>query len=148
MDTQQNKQSVQEAYQLFQSGDIRSLLERIHDDAEWISPESDFMPFAGAFRGKQGIGEFFAKLDANMQALRFEPLDLIAEGDKVVAIGRATWLAKPTGQQFDTPWVHIFTMRDGKVARFEAFADTAAGERAFRVEQQAGQATASTQLHH
>jgi hypothetical protein len=38
-------------------------------------------------------------------------------------------------------------MRDGKMARFEAYADTAAGERAFRPEQSA-QSSMTSQLHH
>jgi hypothetical protein len=38
-------------------------------------------------------------------------------------------------------------MRDGKVARFEAHADTAAGERAFRPDQGA-QPSMTTQVHH
>jgi ketosteroid isomerase-like protein len=147
MNAQQNKQLVQEAYRLFQSGDIRGVIERCRDDVEWTSPESDFIPFAGAFHGRQGAADFFTRLEANVQAIRFEPREFIAEGDKVVVLGQATWHVKSTGRRFDTPWIHVFEMRDGKVARFEALADTAAGERAFRPEQ-GTQASASTQLHH
>jgi ketosteroid isomerase-like protein len=147
MDAQQNKQRVQESYRLFQNGDIQGILERCHDDAEWLSPDSDVMPFAGSFHGKPGIAEFFSKLDATLQAVRFEPREFIAEGDKVVVLGQASWHAKPTGRRFDVPWVHVFTMRDGKVARFEAFTDTAAGERALRPDQAARPSAGST-LHH
>lgn len=147
MNTAENKQLVMEGYRLFQSGDIRSLMERYHDDAEWIGPESEFVPFAGRFHGKAGIAEFFTKLDANAQALRFEPQQVIAEGDKVVVTGEATWLAKPTGRSYDSPWVHVFTIRDGKVARFQSYLDTAAGEKAFRPDQPA-QAAAAAPLHH
>jgi ketosteroid isomerase-like protein len=147
MDAQQNKQVVQQAYQMFQRGDIAGILERCDDNAEWVSPESDYIPFAGTFRGKQGIAEFFSKLDANVQPIRFEPREFIAEGDKVVVLGQATWQVKASGRSFDTPWVHVFNMRDGKMARFEAFSDTAAGERAFQPEQSA-QAGMGTQLHH
>jgi ketosteroid isomerase-like protein len=147
MDAQQNKQLVQEAYRLFLNGDIQGVIERCHDDVEWASPESDYIPFAGIFRGKQGIAEFFAKLGANAHPERFEPQEFIAEGDKVVVLGQATWQAKPTGRSFHTPFTHVFTMRDGKMARFEAYADTAAGERAFRPEQST-KPSAGTQLHH
>jgi ketosteroid isomerase-like protein len=147
MDAQQNKQAVQEAYRLFLSGDIRGVIERCHDDAEWYSPDSDHIPFAGMFHGKQGVADFFSRLDATAQATRFEPREYIAEGDKVVVLGQATWHAKQTGRSFDTPFIHVFTMRDGKVARFEAHADTAAGERAFRADQPELGASAA-QLHH
>ncbi|MGB9107727.1 MAG: nuclear transport factor 2 family protein [Telluria sp.] len=147
MDAQQNKRLVQDAYRLFLNGDIQGVVERCHDDAEWTSPESDYIPFAGMFRGKQGIAEFFSKLGESADPVRFEPQEFIAEGDKVVVVGQATWHAKPTGRTFDSPFTHVLTMRDGKVARFEAYADTAAGERAFRADQSA-QAPMGSQLHH
>ena len=147
MNTQRNKEAVQEAYRLFQSGDIGSVIARCHDDAEWTSPESDLVPSAGTFHGKSGIAEFFSRLDASVQAIHFEPKEFIAEGDKVVVLGQATWQIKPTGRTFGSPWIHLFTMRDGKVARFEAFTDTAAAERAFLPEP-AARSLPATSLHH
>ena len=147
MDAQENKRIVMEGYRMFQSGDIPHLLERYHDDAVWIEPDAENIPFAGKHNGKAEIARFFQQLDECAQAVRFAPKEFIAEGDKVVVTGEATWLAKNTGRSYDSPWVHVFTLRDGKVARFESFHDTAAGERAFRPDQQ-GQAAAGTPLHH
>jgi ketosteroid isomerase-like protein len=147
MNAQDNKRIVIEGYQLFQAGDIPHLLERYHDDALWIEPEAEYVPFAGRHNGKAEIARFFQTLDAEAQALRFEPKEFIAEGDKVVVIGEATWLCKQTGRSYDSPWVHVFSLRDGKVARFESFQDTAAGERAFRPDQP-GQAGAGAPMHH
>ena len=147
MGAQENKQLVMQGYRLFQSGDIRKLLDLYHDDAEWIGPESELVPFAGAFHGKAGIAQFFAKLDAATHANRFEPTQFIAEGDKVVVAGVSSWLAKPTGRSYDSTWVHVFTLRDGKVARFESYYDTAATEKAFNPEQ-TSQASIAAQLHH
>lgn len=132
MSTQDNKQVVIEGYREYEHGDIQQLLKRYHEDAEWIAPESALIPFAGNFHGRPGIAQFFAQFDAAVDTIRFEPQDFIAEGDKVVVIGDASWLAKPTGRVYDSAWVHVFTLRDGRVARFEAFYDTAAGERAFQ----------------
>lgn len=149
MDAQENKRLVMEGYQMYQKGDIPHLLERYHDDAVWIEPEVEHVPFAGQFHGKAEIARFFKSLDDAAQALRFEPKEFIAEGDKVVVTGEATWLVRQTGRTYDSPWVHVFTVRDGKVARFQDFHDTAAGERAYRPDQP-GQAGAGTgaPLHH
>lgn len=147
MDAQENKRLVMEGYQLFQNGDIPHLLERYHDDALWIEPEAEHIPFAGKHNGKAEIARFFQQLDAGAQALRFVPKDFIAEGDKVVVTGEATWLAKSTGRSYDSPWVHVFTLRDGKVSRFEGYHDTAAGERAFRPDQPR-QAATGAPMHH
>lgn len=147
MDANENKLLVMAGYRLFQSGDIRSLLELYHDDAEWIGPESDIVPFAGRFHAKAGIAQFFTKLDTAVQAMQFVPQHVIAEGDKVVVSGVSTWRVRLTGRSYDTSWVHIFTMRDGKVATFEAYFDTAASERAFRPDFPA-EAALGAHLHH
>jgi ketosteroid isomerase-like protein len=111
MDAKENKRLVMEGYEMFQRGDIPRLLERYHDDALWIEPESETVPFAGRHQGKAEIARFFAQLGETTQAMRFEPADFIAEGDKVVVTGEATWQVKATGRTYDSPWVHVFTLR-------------------------------------
>lgn len=147
MGIQENKKLVMEGYRLFQTGDIRNLLDRYHDDAEWLSPESEFVPFAGCFHGKAEIAQFFYELDAAVKPISFVPKQFIAEGDQVVVTGDATWLARNTGRSYDSPWVHVFSLRDGKVARFQSYYDTAGAERALHTDQ-AGQAASAAQIHH
>ena len=147
MNAQDNKRLVMEGYQKYQNGDIPGLLAMFHDDALWIEPDVENVPFAGRHTGKSEIARFFEDLDRAAQALRFTPKEFIAEGDKVVVIGEASWLVRHTGSTYDSPWVHIFTLRDGKVARFEDYHDTAASERAYRSDQP-GRTPAETPLHH
>jgi ketosteroid isomerase-like protein len=147
MSAAENKTLVMEGYRQFQSGDIAHLLERYHDDAEWTGPESDLTPFAGKFHGRQGIAQFFQKLGDSVQTIRFQPLTVVAEADQVVVTGEASWLVKSTGRRYDTAWVHVFTMRDGKVAAFQSYYDTAACEKAFQPGSGA-QASAAAPLHH
>jgi ketosteroid isomerase-like protein len=147
MNAQDNKKLVIEGYRLFQAGDIRALLDRYHDNAEWVGPESEHLPYAGSYHGKQGIAQFFANLDSTAQALQFEPQQFIAEGDKVVVTGISTWLAKSTGRTYDSPWVHVFTIRDNKVAHFHAYWDTAPAERALSPSLPAGPELGK-HLHH
>lgn len=135
MNAQENRQLVLEGYRQFQSGDIAGLLARFRDDAVWASPDSDILPFAGHFHGRQGIGQFFARLDAAVQATRFAVKDAIAEGDKVVVIGEATWRSRMTGRDYDMPWVHVFTLRDGMVERVDSYYDTAPAAAALQVPQ-------------
>jgi ketosteroid isomerase-like protein len=147
MTAQENKRLVMEGYQKYQNGDIPALLQMYHDDAVWIEPDSEHIPFAGKHAGKGEIARFFQDLDRASQALRFEPKDFIAEGDKVIVTGEATWLVRDTGRTYDSPWVHVFTLRDGKVSRFEDYHDTAASERAYRPDQP-GQTSTGAPLHH
>lgn len=147
MSSQDNKQLAMQGYQKFQNRDIQGLLELLADDIEWVGVENEEIPFAGVYRGKDEVARYFAQLEEAQEAQQFEPREFIAEGDKVVVMGDSRWTVKSTGQTYDNPWVHVFTMRDGKVARFQQYNDTAAAAKAFRsgqaATQQAGQPSAS-----
>ncbi|HYD97600.1 MAG TPA: nuclear transport factor 2 family protein [Noviherbaspirillum sp.] len=149
MNNQELKQLAMQGYQRFQSKDIAGLLELLTDDIEWVSAEHDELPFAGIHRGKQEVAQYFTELDRSQEAQLFEPQTMIAEDDRVAVMGRSRWTVRATGQTYDNPWVHIFTVRDGKVCRFEQYNDTAAALKAFQgmqsATQQAGQS--ATPLH-
>ena len=147
MNIQENKRFVMEAYEQFKKGDIAGLLERYHDDAEWVGPDSDIVPFSGCYHGKAGIAQFFQKLGATSQATRFDVKDCIAEGDKVVVIGEASWLVKATGRSYEVPWTHVLTLRDGKVAKFETIYDNTTAEIAFSPDGGA-KAAQESPMHH
>ena len=131
MTSEENKQLARHAYEAFMAGDIAKVMEIYADDIEWISPESEFVPFSGNYHGKAEVAQFFQKLSDSQDAEKFEPTEYLADGDKVIVYGNATWRVKSTGRTYDTPWVHISTMRDGKVIRFQDYTDSAAAQAAF-----------------
>ena len=147
MDAQDNKRIIMNGLRLFQQGDIAQMLTHFHDDAEWISPDAEAVPFAGSYHGKAEVARFFSELGASVQPMRFIVHDIVAENDKVVVIGEATWLVKSNGRSFDVPWANVFTMRDGKVIRTEAYHDSAPAERAFRPDRP-DQLASATALRH
>ena len=57
-----NVEATKKGYKSFQCGDIASLLRYLIDDnCTWISPgPKDKLPWAGTFKGKQEIADFFA----------------------------------------------------------------------------------------
>jgi ketosteroid isomerase-like protein len=147
MDTKQNKQLVMQVYDMYKNKDIKGILALQDEKVEWISPESDYIPFAGNYHGRDQVAQFFSKLEQTQDAIKFEPQNFIAEGDKVAVTGISSWTVKATGQSYDNPWVHIFTLRDGKIVRLEQYNHTAAAEAAFRPTQAAG-ASQDTSLRH
>jgi uncharacterized protein len=131
MNIEQNKQLVMRGYQFFQDGNIEGLLQLFSDDIEWIGYQSEFVPFSRDYHGRQDVAQFFAELGQAQEAERFEPQEVIAEGDKVVVMGEAEWMVRATGNHYGYPWVHVFTVRDGEIVRFQQYYDTAATEAAF-----------------
>lgn len=132
MNIEENRQLTMSGYQKFANKDIAGLLDTFTDDIEWESIDNDEIPFAGTYHGKSEVGRYFSELDQAQEAVQFEPREFICEGDKVVVLGQSRWTVRSTGQTYDNPWVHVLTIRDGKVARFQQFNDTASVAKAFR----------------
>lgn len=127
-----NTDIVQAGYEKFGSGDIEGLLELFADDILWQVPTVENAPFTGTRQGIKETADFFKELSESETFTRFEPLEFIAQNDKVVVIGEAAANVTSTDRTYETPWVHIFTVRDGKIAEFQEFFDSAAVTRAFQ----------------
>jgi ketosteroid isomerase-like protein len=132
MSEQDNTRVVQQAYQGFQAGDIPAILALMSETIEWRLPEIENVPFSGLRHGREGAGQFFASLAEHQDALRFEPREFVAQGDKVVVLGHYAWKVKRTGRTFECPFVHVFTLQDGRVAAFHEYMDTARAAAAYR----------------
>lgn len=127
-----NTEIVKEGYAKFGGGDIEGLLGLFSNDIEWNTPAFTGSPFYGKRTGRDAVAEFFTQLDEAEEFSTFEPHEFIAQGDKVVVLGKAVATVKSTGRTAETDWVHIFTVRDGKITGFQEFFDTAAMERAYQ----------------
>lgn len=133
MSETQNTRVVQEAYAAFGRGDIPALLGYMTDDIQWqpVIGTGTHVPFSGARTGKAGVAEFFKIVGETEDFQQFEPREFVAQGDTVVALGHYRAVTRSTGKVFDSPFAMVFTLRDGKVATFREFTDSAAVNAAF-----------------
>jgi ketosteroid isomerase-like protein len=132
MSEQENTALVQQAYNNFKTGNIQGLLGLLSDDVEWQLPEIENVPFAGKRTGRSAVGEFFASVAETQEVLQFEPREFVAQGDKVVSLGRYRWRVKATGREHGSDFAHVFTIRNGQVVGFQEYTDTAAAAKAFQ----------------
>ena len=116
---------VQHAYSYFKHGDIQGMLSLMSDDIIWELPEIENTAFSGKRRGKEAVEEFFGTLASEQDVVQFTPMEFITQGDKVVVLGHEEWKTKTGGHQFKTDWVHVFTVRNGRITAFREFLDTA-----------------------
>jgi len=91
------------------------------------------LPQAGLRQGRDAVAEFFGQVDATVGFDEFATGEFIAQGEQVAVVGSYRARAKTTGERFETVWVMVFTIRDGKIARFREFTDSAQLVRAFAV---------------
>ena len=127
MQEAQNTKSVQDAYAAFGRGDIQTLLGYLDDDILWkpVVGAASHVPTAGERRGKASVAEFFKIVGETVHFQQFEPREFVAQGDKVVALGHDQ-AKTPAGRDFESDFVMIFTLRNGKVVAFQEFSDSAA----------------------
>jgi ketosteroid isomerase-like protein len=129
----ENTKVVQDAYAAFGRGDIPTLLGYMADDIHWrpVIGTAKHVPFSGERRGKAAVAEFFKQVSESEDFQQFEPREFVAQGDKVVALGHYRAVTKATNKAFGSDFVMVFTLRGGKVAAFQEFADSAAINAAF-----------------
>lgn len=132
MNVESNTQLIQRSYEQFGTGDIDGLLKTMADDIKWNVPEIENAAFAGSRNGLDAVRQFFTQLQEGEEITRFEPLEFIAQDDKVVVLGESAATVRSTGRSYETDWVHVFHLRDGKVIEFTEFFDNAAATRAFQ----------------
>ena len=122
-----NLNVVRDAYLAYRERNFDALRNCLAEDVRWfaIGPP-DLIPTAGTRYGHDQVEQYFVTLDGMEDIQRFEPKEFIVEGDKVVAIGDLDRRVGGTGSLLRSPWIHVFTLRRGKISDFRSFYDTAA----------------------
>ena len=123
---------AQQGYNNFKTGNIVALVEQTTDDIVWQLPEVEGVALSGTRTGRDGVVEFFATVARDQEVIEFEPREFVAQNDKVVVFGHYRWRVRNTGREFESDFVHVFTIRDGKIAAFREHFDTAVAAAAYR----------------
>ncbi len=108
-------------------------------EADAFAPEGrlvnllpDEFPFGGVYEGPAGVRGYIEEMQS---ALRIESLKVhewVTSGDRVIAIGSETSRFLHNGQAYDMDWVHVNTVRDGRIIEMREYNDTAAMLEAYR----------------
>ena len=117
---------VHKVYEAFGRGDVPAILEMVADDVDWEFCGSPNLAYAGRRRGKKGVADFFAAVPGADRIHAFEPREFIEADGHVTVLGWEKSTAIDTGKDFETDWIHLFSLKDGKVTRWRGFFNTAA----------------------
>jgi uncharacterized protein len=132
MSEQQNLEVVRSVYAAFGRGDLEGLLALLDPQVSWRTPGPPDLPTAGLRRGVAEVRAFFGLLLNTFDVQDFRPADFFAQDDKVVVLGTSREGPKGMGRLVEFRWVHVFTIRNGKIAEFEESADVSALVEEFR----------------
>jgi hypothetical protein len=118
---------VKSGYEAFAAGNIPAVLELFSPDIVWHEcPGFPWIEGDGVFVGADAIVQnVFAPIPVQYDGFSIEITDLIDGRDKVVMEGYYTGTYKATGKSFRANAAHVWTIRDGKLARFFQCVDVA-----------------------
>ena len=127
-----NVKLIRDCFDAFGRGDPGFIVARVSNDVDWRHAGGPEIPYGGTYKGRQGVGDFFAKIGNSLDVLAREPEHVLPAGDQVVARGKWSAKAKPTGRTFAADWAMVFGVRDGAIVSFRVVEDTAKVAAAFR----------------
>ncbi|MCD0484058.1 nuclear transport factor 2 family protein [Streptacidiphilus sp. ASG 303] len=101
----------------------REVLQAItHPDIEIHVTEE--LPYGGDYRGLAGFQDLFRNTFGLIRST-IEIENVFDAGSRVVAVGRTRGNGNATGQYFDSAIVHVLTVENGMIVRFDAFVEDA-----------------------
>lgn len=114
---------VREFYNKLATGDAPGALGLMAPDIEWTT----MWHYKVDGRGPAAVAEgLFEPLIAEWASSSLVPTDFIANGNTVVSLGDFTGVHGATGKTSNARYAHVWTVQDGKVARFRQYIDTLA----------------------
>lgn len=121
-----SKAVVATVYEGFSTGDIALATSTMASDIVWNeaegNPYADKNPYEGPDAVVTGL---FARLGGDWDGFTASAGEFVIDGDRVVVFGRYSGTYKTTGKAIDAPFVHSWTVEDGKIVAFQQYTDTA-----------------------
>ena len=124
--SQDNVTVIRSMYAAFAAGDVPAVLAGMDPQIEWNEaehfPYADGNPYVGPAAVLEGV---FKRLGAEWEYWTLVVNEVLDAGDTVVALGRYQAKHRTTGASIDAQFAHVWRLRNGKVTKFQQYADTA-----------------------
>jgi ketosteroid isomerase-like protein len=130
MSTAANKQVIREAFEAMGRSDIAPLVDLMTDDFAWaIEGRSRF---SRRFEGKAIVKQDLLRplFEAFATPYHFEIEEMIAEGDRVVVLGKGAVRTK-WGKDYNNSYCFVARMAGGRLVELREYLDTALVESVF-----------------
>jgi hypothetical protein len=127
-----NIQIIQQLYKDFGAGNIPAVLAVFDNDITWVRPGEPDIPFAGVFKGMEGLAKMFTIVSQTVKIKTFHPEKFISGDDMVLVIGYDEADVLATGKGYHSEWVYAYTLKDDKITHVQVYIDTLEVANAFR----------------
>jgi haloalkane dehalogenase len=113
------------------AGDMETAMDCIHPDCEWVYRGDECIPFAGEYRGREGVMDYLTRFGGAMEILSFEP-ELTVDGGLVVLRAQETNRHRESGQEVELEVTQVYQVKDGRIIKFQEFVDTSTLAKLFK----------------
>jgi hypothetical protein len=125
-------QVVKAFYEALAKSEIPAVLALLAPDVEWTEAER-FPYYGGTWRSpQQVVDNLLVPLARDWDGFSARAHEFITEADRVVSLGTYAGRLKASGRSISVPFAHIWTVRGGRIAKFDMYVDTAKVLDAFR----------------
>ncbi len=115
------KEILREGYERFNAGEIEWLLDQLDPEAVW--EEAPEVPGARAYEGREGARRFLESFERLWESIRFEPVELRASGERVIAFCRLVGRGRSSGADVSQRVGHVWDFSGLRVTRVRTFLD-------------------------
>ncbi len=126
---------VKEMLELVARDDLPKALTLMSEDIDWQSPVTntvmDPVSWARPRHNRDEVSRFFNELFGRIRAIDLKPIMFIADKELVIVSGSTHGVVESTGNEYDTDWVMLVTVKNGKITKMHQYYDTAAIHMAF-----------------
>ena len=127
--TEVNVRIVERLFEGFAAGGIDPALEAFHEDVV-IEIPPDMSAEPDSYRGHDGVRRYFAGFDGMIEDIRYELIELIPVGDRVLAHACMSGRGVSSGLNVGIDAFVLHELRDGKVVRMRPYPDRESAEAA------------------
>ncbi len=123
---EKNVEIIQNLYAAFAKGDVPAVLQKFDPKIEWNEaenfPYADGNPYIGPQAVLNGV---FARLGAEWEYWNLTDQTYYeANSGEIIVTGRYKAKNKKTAKEINVQFVHMWTLEDGMVTKFQQYADT------------------------
>ncbi|MEO1061444.1 MAG: cytochrome P450 [Actinomycetota bacterium] len=121
-------------YEAVPAGDAETVFAGMHPDVEITYYGSDVIPYAGTYRGTEGVAAFLGAVGESVEVIEMRPELFIEHDEHLAVFGHLRFRTITGGTDFESDFAHIVEIRDGRWYRFRDFANSAVVAEVFAAE--------------
>jgi ketosteroid isomerase-like protein len=122
-----NRAVLDSYYAALRAGDFATLERLLAPEirVEYFGP-AEALPWSGVHHGFAGYRRFLTLVRDALELVEMVPEATVAENEWIVAMGRGVWRARSSGREIRVGSTNAFRFRDGLIAEYRVYTDTAA----------------------